>query len=1047
MNPSAPSFRISLLAGVVLLAATGAGAAPITNWQVRATTGLVSDIIIPEATNTVLAALSANPAPPSLSVPTQESIPVPFALTFTKAADLNNSLPAESYDEVAWPDPGFRAMIQYANRSRTNASVLLTGLTPGNKYQIQIFGSDARAGSAGRTKTYGDGYGHNIIFSSGNPAGGSQHTTASWIADSTTQRIAVLGTAANPAHFNAMIVLNITQPLLDTDGDGMTDDYESINGLNKASAADATQDLDGDTLNNAAEFLLLTRADLTDTDGDGLRDDVETLTSVYQTTADTGTSPIRSDSDSDGLSDGAENNTGIKLSDSQTGTNPNVVDSDSDGYGDGQEVLYSSSNPNRSISRPVKPGQLNLLAYWPFDDNSNPSRTTDTMKSFPGELDGPVAFVPGRRGVAGDYAVDFGSGAGISRIRLADGGFVNLAAVNNEIAISFWQWLDSKTTSSSFRAQTPGIPNGRGIQAHVPYGPGDTVYFDTGGIGDGRDRLNGNVSFSTGAWHHFVLQKQNNLREVWVDGVRRLNANLPNTLPLLNDLTTFYIGSDDANNHVYGKLDEFALFGNALSPAQIGQLFAGATPPSLVPPNLDTDGDEMPDAYEAANGLNPLVDDAAADRDGDTLTNLSEFQRGTKPNAADTDGDSLNDNVEDGPLALGAASIFTDVLHRGTSPLLTDTDADGLPDALENPTLPYLGVSQPGTSPVKPDSDADGWDDGEELPFGSDPSSSASFPSVKPGGLHLLAYWPFDDNTNPAATLDTIKSYSGALLGSAAYVDAGGGRPGRAVDFGAEASSSVVKVVRTTGLKLAAQDDTIAISFWQWLDSKVGSTSFWGNTPGIPNERGIQAHVPYLDDNIYFDTGGTGGGGADRINGNIFSNPPLIPATPFTYGEWHHFVFQKDGNRKEVWRDGNLLIEGINTSPIATEFSAFYIGSSSTNFNIDGKIDDFAIFGEALTPGQIARLSAGESPPSLLKINFTSVTASAAGDTITLAWESLPDRTYSVQASTRLASWPVTLNANVVSAPAAPTTSYTHSLSTYPGGKPARLFYRVVENP
>jgi type VI secretion system Hcp family effector len=47
---------------------------------------------------------------------------------------------------------------------------------------------------------------------------------------------------------------------------------------------------------------------------------------------------------------------------------------------------------------------------------------------------------------------------------------------------------------------------------------------------------------------------------------------------------------------------------------------------------LDTDFDGMPNAYESANGLNPDLNDANGDLDGDGLTNYQEFLAGTQPN-------------------------------------------------------------------------------------------------------------------------------------------------------------------------------------------------------------------------------------------------------------------------------------------------------------------------------------------------------------------------------------------------------------------------------
>jgi hypothetical protein len=47
--------------------------------------------------------------------------------------------------------------------------------------------------------------------------------------------------------------------------------------------------------------------------------------------------------------------------------------------------------------------------------------------------------------------------------------------------------------------------------------------------------------------------------------------------------------------------------------------------------DADDDNDNMPDDWEVQYGLNPLVDDAAAEPDGDQISNLSEYLGGTGP--------------------------------------------------------------------------------------------------------------------------------------------------------------------------------------------------------------------------------------------------------------------------------------------------------------------------------------------------------------------------------------------------------------------------------
>ena len=55
----------------------------------------------------------------------------------------------------------------------------------------------------------------------------------------------------------------------------------------------------------------------------------------------------------------------------------------------------------------------------------------------------------------------------------------------------------------------------------------------------------------------------------------------------------------------------------------------------------DRDGDGIPDAWESQNGLDPQVDDAGADLDGDGLSNLNEFLIGTDPGVAGSPGTRL----------------------------------------------------------------------------------------------------------------------------------------------------------------------------------------------------------------------------------------------------------------------------------------------------------------------------------------------------------------------------------------------------------------------
>ena len=110
---------------------------------------------------------------------------------------------------------------------------------------------------------------------------------------------------------------------------------------------------------------------------------------------------------------------------------------------------------------------------------------------------------------------------------------------------------------------------------------------------------------------------------------------------------------------------------------------------------VDSDTDLIPDDYEDANGMNKddAADAAQGANDGlfddDGLTNLEEYNGGTDPNLADTDGDLLDDGGEvNGALnsfQIGhlPGSIPGGVPGEGTDPLAKDSDGDGLNDFVE----------------------------------------------------------------------------------------------------------------------------------------------------------------------------------------------------------------------------------------------------------------------------------------------------------------------------------------------------------------------------
>jgi hypothetical protein len=845
----------------------------------------------------------------------------------------------------------------------------------------------------------------------------------------------------------------------DTDADGLSDTYEYRFFPGDLTKLSGTGDFDSDGLTDSQEFSRGTNPSANDTDGDGLRDGVETATGTFVSLTDTGTSPLIADTDGDGFLDGVENPLLPYLNATQPGTNPNIADTDGDTFPDGAEVLYSTSNPRNAASRPLRAGLLDILAYWSFNNDSDPVAAVDSIKGFAGELENGAIYTAdgtGRTGAAGDKAVDFGvSGGANTAVRVATGGFLNLAAAQDEIAVSFWQQLSGVVNSSSFWGDAPSAGGSRGINAHAVWGDNNNFYWDTAGCCDPPQRINGASPIDLANppdWHHLVFQKKGGVKEVWLDGTLVVSGT--GAAPLPKDFTVLHIGSDAGAANITGLIDDFVVYADALTPEQIAALAGGASPTSIVPPSADTDGDGMDDAYETANGLNPAVDDSLGDLDSDGLNNFDEYLKNTKPNNPDTDGDGVRDGAETG------TGTFVDLNNRGTNPLLVDSDGDGLSDGVENPTLPFVNAAQPGTNPTKSDSDGDLFGDSVELTYGSNPTVATSTP-LDPAKLDLLAYWPFDDASDPAKAVDAHRSIEAVISGEVLYTEAGGGRTGqlsdRALDYGSAQGAQAVTVLGATWLNLASAQNQIAVSFWQNLNQVVSSTVVKMTSPTSTGvERGLSAHATWGDNNFYFDTAGCCDGGTQRVSTSV--DTYIIAGLPEgetrdplqLVGTWNHFVFQKNGNSKEIWVNGVPLLIGTNTGPLPFDFTNLFIGTAINSESMLGFLDDFAIFADALTPEQIARLAAGETPLALLSdapanpLAFTSFAYNQATSQVTLTWNSKPGKTYSLRSSQTLTGWPVELNDNIASGGA--TTTYVHNLSTYPGGVPATLYLRIEEN-
>lgn len=164
------------------------------------------------------------------------------------------------------------------------------------------------------------------------------------------------------------------------------------------------------------------------------------------------------------------------------------------------------------------------------------------------------------------------------------------------------------------------------------------------------------------------------------------------------------------------------------------------------PEASDTDGDGLPDGWEAehsqqdpSTGLivpDPASKDADADPDDDGLDNAGEFEAGTDPWRADTDGDGLSDGWEvdsdHDPLEGVTPTLDQDgdgltadeEFQQGTLDDAVDTDRDGLSDTEEprgSATIGGASFSFTPTDPSKTSTGGSGLADGFAVVYDLDP--------------------------------------------------------------------------------------------------------------------------------------------------------------------------------------------------------------------------------------------------------------------------------------------------------------------------------------
>jgi hypothetical protein len=463
-------------------------------------------------------------------------------------------------------------------------------------------------------------------------------------------------------------------PIVDSDEDGLPDEWEFRYFGNLDQGPE--DDPDGDGLSNADELEQGTDPNNPDTDGDGLSDGDEIH--VY------GTDPLNRDTDGDGLLDGEEVNV--------HGTDPAKADTDDDGFNDFDELrLFTDPTDPEDFPRETTIGTFTGSAPGQgLDLSGNIVYAVDVGPNFPFSVIGDATFTddaqPGITVVAGNNigawhnAINFGE----------EWEDLLLADIMKSI-----RWSASATATPQVVLTFSGLEVGAIYKLQLLFGEaccprGFDVFID------GRHVINNFAPF------HYQ------------GGVGSNNTGVVVTHEVLSRGEQIVITLDGRGVTFPQYTDRNPILNAATL--------------ELVHPNVDSDNDGLPDPWEIKyfGNLDMGPND---DPDEDDLSNSEEFEAGTDPTNADTDGDGLTDGEEVNEYGTDPLNRDTDadglsdgdeINVYGTDPLSSDTDGDGLPDGYE--------VNVTKSDPAKADSDGDGVNDYDEIVFMSDPMNANSVP-------------------------------------------------------------------------------------------------------------------------------------------------------------------------------------------------------------------------------------------------------------------------------------------------------------------------------
>jgi hypothetical protein len=249
----------------------------------------------------------------------------------------------------------------------------------------------------------------------------------------------------------------------------------------------------------------------------------------------------------------------------------------------------------------------------------------------------------------------------------------------------------------------------------------------------GEQNIDGQSTLAMGTWSHVAITWSGNTGILYVNGVE-VGRNSAMTLKpsSLGNTTQNYLGkSQYADAYYNGALDDFRLYGSALSASEVGILAAGqlATPQNVA---ATSGGARITLTWGAVAGVTDYTIQRSGSSGG-TYTNLAAGISGT--------------TCVNAGLANGATWYYTVAAHGlpGTGAASSPVSATTY-TAVENWRFANFGTtSNSGNAAAAADPDGDGWSNAQEFSAGTDPKDGISLLKVsqmQASGSNMVVSFP-----------------------------------------------------------------------------------------------------------------------------------------------------------------------------------------------------------------------------------------------------------------------------------------------------------------